>query len=1045
MNGIREPQIDTSKLKAFLKDVKDITSPDDVAAKFKTTFGDGWEEIQNIWRATKPSATDLTDDDYNKWVDSIISKTKEAGLVLEDFQTTERETVNQTKSMNFSFDGAEEIVSDIKKISDAISSLLQIIRQSSDVNLNDLSSVLKQYNSLKVDDLDAKKKLEDQYPSLFKSDAGAIDLMKYRPDDDDYEKWASNVVEALGKASGALDDFRVVSQKVSAETQSIDFKFDADAEELQKVSNTLQGLASGEQIKNLSNAFKGLSNFIRLVNTLSGSNSNDKIEATKKALSEIIEVLNKDISGSSVIKALESTNLGSAIKDLGNALQGLGNIDKLMDAMGKEGSAARLEATKRAIKEIIEVLDTDIGESSFMKSLGKLAEAGDKLTDIATILKASIKQINNAEKAVVESDVPQFDYAQDKLNKQVEEIQKAGREYLSQYGIVLKSTIQKNRDGVLEFIALVKTANDGLKEFTLSSVDGNRFNVVSETTNSPTAYKAALNYEKVRRAWEKMNEAQEQAGKRVTNQITFDKDNDPNDAETFEGIMAVFKQYQDYLGNIQKITRQLRETAVGSGEFYESFTAFGENGSRLTIGREGEVVAMSQTEAAIDDVVAAYERLARSANNYYEVKQRQQEGTATPAELEWLNKIEQEYDELNAKVQKYNDLLGAENNAALKAKEQYDAFIGKNYDDYLQKYQNAYEGRIEKITQTRINQRNEFTPDFLKQLKEAEDAWRRIYEIRSKHPNGEEWDESELAEVVDLLKKIDTAYSGITDKRNILARTEDVDKLISRASKMLNDNSLSPELANKTRELVQRLHEVRASGEEAANGCATINQVELGKFKAELLDIESTMERTGQSGKGFIKQFTGAITSQSANFLAQYFSLQDIIRYTRELADIVTQVDSANTELRKVTDESNSRIQESFRTSAKTAQEMGTTITEVINSTADWSRLGYSIDEAESLARATSLFQTVGDNMTQQTASEDLVSMLQGFHIDASQAERVIDSVNEVANNFPIDTAGIGEALKRSAASFSAANTDINEAISLVTTANAVVIMCHAA
>ena len=42
-------------------------------------------------------------------------------------------------------------------------------------------------------------------------------------------------------------------------------------------------------------------------------------------------------------------------------------------------------------------------------------------------------------------------------------------------------------------------------------------------------------------------------------------------------------------------------------------------------------------------------------------------------------------------------------------------------------------------------------------------------------------------------------------------------------------------------------------------------------------------------------------------------------------------------------------------------------------------------------------------------------------------------------NNFAIDTQGIGEALKRSAASFNAANTSLSESIALVTTANAVV------
>lgn len=85
------------------------------------------------------------------------------------------------------------------------------------------------------------------------------------------------------------------------------------------------------------------------------------------------------------------------------------------------------------------------------------------------------------------------------------------------------------------------------------------------------------------------------------------------------------------------------------------------------------------------------------------------------------------------------------------------------------------------------------------------------------------------------------------------------------------------------------------------------------------------------------------------------------------------------------------------------------------------------------------MFQTVGDNMTTETASQYMISTLQGFQMGVDQAEEITDKYNEVANNFAIDTAGIGEALTRSAASFNAANTDLSQAIALVTATNEVV------
>ena len=51
----------------------------------------------------------------------------------------------------------------------------------------------------------------------------------------------------------------------------------------------------------------------------------------------------------------------------------------------------------------------------------------------------------------------------------------------------------------------------------------------------------------------------------------------------------------------------------------------------------------------------------------------------------------------------------------------------------------------------------------------------------------------------------------------------------------------------------------------------------------------------------------------------------------------------------------------------------------------------------------------------------------------------IVDRFNEVGNNFAITSAGIGEALQRSASALYAGGNTIDEAIALVTAANSVV------
>ena len=84
------------------------------------------------------------------------------------------------------------------------------------------------------------------------------------------------------------------------------------------------------------------------------------------------------------------------------------------------------------------------------------------------------------------------------------------------------------------------------------------------------------------------------------------------------------------------------------------------------------------------------------------------------------------------------------------------------------------------------------------------------------------------------------------------------------------------------------------------------------------------------------------------------------------------------------------------------------------------------------------LYKNVGDDITIDEANESLVSTLQGYKLAADDAEHIVDVFNEVSNNEAISSAGIGEALQRSAASFNAANTSLEQSVALVSATNSV-------
>lgn len=164
------------------------------------------------------------------------------------------------------------------------------------------------------------------------------------------------------------------------------------------------------------------------------------------------------------------------------------------------------------------------------------------------------------------------------------------------------------------------------------------------------------------------------------------------------------------------------------------------------------------------------------------------------------------------------------------------------------------------------------------------------------------------------------------------------------------------------------------------------------KFK----NIKSSISAEGLTGKGLFDDFKRAI-GQVSQFTGAYAIAQNVLQEVpRQILSAVKDVNAAQIELRKVSDASDSQLVEYWDQAAESAKKYGATVSDVISSTADWSKLGYNLDQAKKLSDATTLYQRVGDNMTQETASKSLISTLQGYQLDASEAESIVDKFNEV-------------------------------------------------
>ena len=164
----------------------------------------------------------------------------------------------------------------------------------------------------------------------------------------------------------------------------------------------------------------------------------------------------------------------------------------------------------------------------------------------------------------------------------------------------------------------------------------------------------------------------------------------------------------------------------------------------------------------------------------------------------------------------------------------------------------------------------------------------------------------------------------------------------------------------------------------------------------EFKRLKSAVSAEGLNGRGLFGNLRQSF-SQLSKFSGVWAMAQGaVVDLPRQIISAVTDINSAQIELRKVSDASGSQLSQYWDQAANSAKKYGATISDVISSTADWSRLGYGLDDAKELSDMTTLLSRVGDNMTQESSSEGLISTLRGFKLQASDAKKIVDVANEV-------------------------------------------------
>lgn len=475
------------------------------------------------------------------------------------------------------------------------------------------------------------------------------------------------------------------------------------------------------------------------------------------------------------------------------------------------------------------------------------------------------------------------------------------------------------------------------------------------------------------------------------------------------------------LSSIQNIDKSLSELSQNILNVNKNMSNMGGNTSSAVKQVENISNAYQNAAKEVEKLADAQSKIGQKTNISSGRKDAFPDKDVSTSVESATNSIKEENNALEQNTQKVKENT--------QAKEQNANVNFNKYDKRL----DSYNGKVDKYQATiaRFNDGGWTSDEYLKNVQAIKDAVNE-YETLLNELKGKDASlvtSDDISKLDEYDKKIKDTIATVTNMSaaekgyNFVSGQKELDKI----HKLLNENSKMSSEAKA---------EIRAYYAEIESGNPSMS---LDRIHGEIMKIYNAEVEAGRAGRSFFDTLKNSGFHQIAAQMAGMFGLYDVINGLKQVASTVIDINTQITDLAKVSEATSSQIYDDFSSYADIAKDIGGTISDTISATADWSRNGYNLPDSKELARVALLYKNVGDGIDIDSANKSLISTLRGFKMEADEAEKIIDIFNNVSNNEPIDSGGIGEALQRSAASFNAANTSLQESVALISTTNSVI------
>lgn len=783
----------------------------------------------------------------------------------------------------------------------------------------------------------------------------------------------TQVTSAVDKKTQAFkEEEQVVTGTVQREINSLDVligtlvtiqehieKIKASATELQNINignvspqpkTTATENSSNNKPEKLQNDLKTTqSNAETLNQTLKEIKENSTISIKIKAPEEVTSKL---ITQLEALKKILDNDWLSKVQELSKLkeLKNLGITDKALD---------KFKNLKTGLDGIVNSFNKiNDGGFAFLDNLTILAQQGEALKDLTTLLKTSQSQLTNARNTVnnnknfIDEDV--YDNNSEQWLKDNVDALSNNSKYIG----VLDAEISRATNGMVKFTANVKNAKnewqklsgtvkaDGsLTNISLKNIQGKQANNLDNVLNGNSNTSQLSNKEDILKDIEKSLKTIYDYRVKIAS---------TNDTDTLNDLQSKLsseeQQYKQLVDNYKT------NYSAHPNDLDDDFR----NVVKPVKVKGRKNIRVASADAILDKITEQQAEVSKLKTLDGSIFKDEGDNSFD----DYLQDQENKLNELIKKYKQYGDVVqdvqqkieDAKVNGSNEGTSQADA-LRANYESANKIYGELQNG----------NQQG-FLEKYYKSASDAVDS------LIGKQQQGEEITKKELQNVQSLYneyKKIANAGTPLAD--NIRGKVNADSYILNNAKQQgtiisqgeFKETDISKGLATTIIKIRNAKGEIRDLQYTWNDGMISMAD-NTKKVQTSLVGVPKIMDALSKKSKELITYWT-------ANYINPY----KIIEMIQKGVNIVKELDTALVDLRKTTTMSSTDLKDFYSDANEAAKEYGVTTKQIIDQASSWSRLGYSDkNSATEMAKLSSQFATISPGMDIDKATTGLVSTM---------------------------------------------------------------------